>query len=116
MPRFVLLEHDHPIRHWDLMLEVGPVLWTWRLDAIPILGVSCQASRVADHRLIYLDYEGSIGGNRGEVRRVADGEFAWVEDTPCRIVIRVRGASFSGAFTLERGQGGEWTLNYCPKE
>ncbi len=114
MPRFVLLEHDHPIRHWDLLLEVGPVLWTWRLDAVPILGVSCRASRVADHRLIYLDYEGSIGGNRGEVRRVADGEFAWVEDTPCRIVIRVRGAFFSGVFRLERGQGGEWTLNYCP--
>ena len=98
------------------MLEAGPVLWTWRLDAIPSLGGLCQARRVADHRRSYLDYEGPISGNRGEVRRIADGEFAWVEDTPCRIVIRVRGASFSGVITFERGQGEEWTLNYCPEE
>ena len=71
MPRFVLLDHDHPTRHWDLMLEVGPVLWTWRLDAIPDRCASCQATRIADHRPIYLDYEGPISRDRGEVRRVA---------------------------------------------
>ena len=98
------------------MLEVGPVLWTWRLDAIPDRCASCQAIRIADHRPIYLDYEGPISGDRGEVRRVADGEFVWVEDSPCRIVIRVRGKYYSGAFTMVKGQGGaEWTLNYCPE-
>ena len=33
MPRFVILEHDHPSLHWDFILEVGEVLWTWRLSA-----------------------------------------------------------------------------------
>ena len=35
MPRFVILEHDHPQLHWDFMLEVGEVLWTWRLATAP---------------------------------------------------------------------------------
>ena len=26
MPRYVILEHDHPVLHWDLMLEAGGVL------------------------------------------------------------------------------------------
>src|SRR5437879_2020084 len=33
MRRFVILEHDHPQLHWDLMLEAGPALRTWRLSA-----------------------------------------------------------------------------------
>ena len=28
MPRFVLLRHDHPELHWDLMFEAGAALWT----------------------------------------------------------------------------------------
>ena len=28
MPRFVILEHDYPQRHWDLMLEGDGVLAT----------------------------------------------------------------------------------------
>ena len=35
MPRFVILEHDHPVVHWDLMLEAGEALRTWRLAAPP---------------------------------------------------------------------------------
>ena len=29
--RFVILTHDHPFLHWDLMLEADGVLRTWRL-------------------------------------------------------------------------------------
>ena len=31
MPRFVILEHDYPELHWDLMLETAGALRTWRL-------------------------------------------------------------------------------------
>src|SRR5437899_1298127 len=101
MPRFVLLEHDHPSRHWDLMLEVGDVLWTWRLDAIPRAATPCAALRIADHRRIYLDYEGPVGGGRGTVTRVAGGDFAWVEESPGRVVVEMRGANLSGRLTVE---------------
>ena len=101
MPRFALLEHDHPTLHWDLLLEVGEVLWTWRLDAIPRAGSPCGAARIADHRRLYLDYEGPVGGERGTVKRIAAGEFAWLEQSPGRLVVELRGAHLSGRVTVE---------------
>ena len=71
MPRFVVLEHDHPALHWDLMLEGDGVLRTWRLDAPPEPGKTVRATSSFDHRLIYLDYEGPISGGRGCVCRCA---------------------------------------------
>src|ERR1700704_2199195 len=68
MPRFVILEHDHPELHWDLMLEVGPVLKTWRLAKAPAeKGERIDAVPVGDHRAFYLDYEGPVSGGRGQV-------------------------------------------------
>jgi hypothetical protein len=69
MPRFVILEHDHPELHWDFMLEAGAVLRTWRLAAPPALGQVVAAAASFDHRLLYLDYEGPVSGGRGTVRR-----------------------------------------------
>src|SRR4051794_31238897 len=69
MPRFVILEHDHPHLHWDLMLEAGPVLRTWRLAEPPQPGRAVAAEPIADHRRLYLDYEGPVSGDRGRVKR-----------------------------------------------
>ena len=111
MPRFVLLEHDHPSLHWDLMLEVGEVLRTWRLDAIPRPGCTCHALQLPDHRLIYLDYEGPVSGDRGVVERIAGGEYVWVEDSACRVAILVQGEWLAGQLSLEKGQGGQWEVH-----
>ena len=69
MPRFVILEHDHPHLHWDLMLEAGAVLRTWRLALPPRAGQDVPAEPLGDHRPLYLDYEGPVSGGRGQVRR-----------------------------------------------
>ncbi len=79
MPRFVILEHDYPHLHWDLMLEDGDVLRTWRLSAPPEPGVGVDAEPSFDHRLIYLDYEGPISDGRGNVKRHDKGTFEWIE-------------------------------------
>lgn len=79
MPRFVVLEHDHPVLHWDLLLERGPAAWTWRLDRLPPFEGHCQATRIPDHRLFYLDYEGPVGGDRGTVIRRLAGTFGDVD-------------------------------------
>ncbi|QEH33535.1 ATP-dependent DNA ligase [Aquisphaera giovannonii] len=71
--RFVLLEHEHNGVHWDFMLEAGGALWTWALRALPERGREVVARRLPDHRLAYLSYEGPISGDRGRVRRVAEG-------------------------------------------
>ncbi|MHC4878253.1 MAG: DNA polymerase ligase N-terminal domain-containing protein [Planctomycetota bacterium] len=81
MPRFVLLEHDHPVLHWDLMLEWGDALKTWRLDRIPQEPGSIDAVPLPDHRRVYLDYEGPVSGNRGNVQRIDSGTFKLIESS-----------------------------------
>ena len=84
MPRFVILTHDWPFLHWDLMLEWGDALKTWRLDRIPQQASAMEAVPLPDHRLAYLDYEGPVSGNRGSVRRIDSGTFSLIEpDAGC---------------------------------
>ena len=59
MPRFVILEHDHPFPHLDFMIESGDRLRTWRLPNEPAPGVTFVAEAIGDHRKDYLDYEGA---------------------------------------------------------
>jgi hypothetical protein len=75
MPRFVILAHDWPRPHFDLLLEAGPVLKAWRLLAEPVPDAWVPAEPNADHRLMYLDYEGPVSGGRGEVRRWLAGTY-----------------------------------------
>lgn len=96
MPRFVLLEHDHPVRHWDFMLECGTVLRTWRLDRIPDVADEISAEPLPDHRLAYLDYEGPVRGDRGSVQRVDRGDFELIRDDEDSIEVVIRGERLQG--------------------
>ena len=100
MPRFVILEHDHPRQHWDFMLEAGAVLRAWRLDAPPALGCSVTAEASFDHRLAYLDYEGPVSGDRGQVKRWDTGTFTWEADEEQRVVVRLTGTRCRGLATI----------------
>ncbi len=63
MPRFALLTHDNPRGlHYDFFLEDGEVLKTWALPRLPEPGIELPCDALADHRPIYLDYEGPISG------------------------------------------------------
>lgn len=74
--RFVILEHDHPFLHWDLLMQQGDVLKSWRLLEPPAAGQWISAQQIPDHRLHYLDYEGPISGDRGTVVRLTSGRFS----------------------------------------
>jgi hypothetical protein len=111
MPRFVILEHDHPYPHFDLMLESGNTLWTWRLPRLPQLGDALDAERLADHRLDYLDYEGPVSGNRGIVWRREFGDLNWLTVEEGRLEARVHGVQLQGLLRLTRQNGSErWRL------
>ncbi len=87
--RFALLLHllpkDSPrSTHWDLMLQQSDALLTFALQSLPPQTAKPEitawpATRLADHRVRYLDYEGVVGPaypggpDRGSVRRVAAG-------------------------------------------
>jgi hypothetical protein len=111
MPRFVILEHDHPHLHWDLMFEAGEILQTWRL-AQPPEEPACEivAEALGDHRRMYLDYEGPVSGNRGTVKRWDAGEF--VEESASSAEVRsfvFYGLRIQGRVRLER-VGTQWSF------
>ncbi|GIW82916.1 MAG: hypothetical protein KatS3mg105_4723 [Gemmatales bacterium] len=108
MPRFAILEHDHPHRHWDLMLEAKGMLRTWRLEAPPEERRPFVAEPIADHRLVYLEYEGPVSGNRGTVSRWDGGAMEWLVDEPTRLVVRVSGARIGGIVELQRRPDDRW--------
>lgn len=111
MPRYVVLAHDHPVLHWDLMLERAGVLRTWRLAEAPRAGQAIRAEPIGDHRLTYLDYEGPVSLGRGTVWRCERGEFrvqVWSDDEVRVAVTTARGV---GSFRLQR-HGELWTFVY----
>jgi hypothetical protein len=112
VPRFAILEHDYPERHWDFLLEAGPVLMTWKLEAPPQPGASISAQASFDHRLMYLDYEGPISGGRGSVSCWDRGSFAWELDTPGTLVVELLGAQCHGKFRLTRLGDKGWMLTW----
>ncbi|MCS6976772.1 MAG: hypothetical protein NZM31_07140 [Gemmatales bacterium] len=121
LPRWVLLYHDWPPdSHYDLMLQDGGRLLTWRLPEVPRSGVELTAERIADHRLIYLDYQGPISGNRGSVRRLDRGAYERLLWKDHEIVVAVRGKVLQGTLALrapdlitEPGLSDAlWTLKY----
>ena len=110
MPRFVILEHDWPALHWDLMLESGEVLRTWRLAAPPEdPDGAVDAEPSFEHRLHYLDYEGPVSGNRGTVRRWDAGAYRLDHEQPGRLRIWFDGLRIAGWAVLE-GNEQKWSL------
>lgn len=115
MPRFVILRHDHPHLHWDFMLETGEVLRAWRLEREPLADAGpIAATALADHRLMYLDYEGPVSGGRGTVTRWDAGEFLEESRGAARHGRQVRvwllGRLASGRVVLEWHSGNDWTF------
>jgi len=116
--RFVLLYHTWPQPHYDLMLEWQGVLKTWRLPELPYPGIRFTIEAIGDHRLAYLDYEGPVSSNRGEVRRIDSGTYNGdlsKSDRPVRIAIH--GQRMQGTWQLSpRPESGLWELCWLAGE
>lgn len=93
----------------DLLLERDGVLKAWRLPPDFDLTSPVPADPTFDHRLLYLDYEGPVSGDRGHVRRWDAGELAWESVSDGELVVRLDGTHLRGRFRLaEVGEG--WVL------
>lgn len=105
--RFVVLHHRLPAAsaradHYDFMLEMGGVLWTWALAERPDGAAAQSAARLADHRLRYLDYEGPLSDGRGEVARYDTGPCALLRQDAEAIVVELQGARLRCRVLLTR--------------
>jgi hypothetical protein len=97
--RYVVLHHTGiPPAHFDLFLEPPPPpenqpLLTWRLEAPPASWTAhTVTARQADHRPIYMTFEGEISGNRGEVSRVGSGTAKIVTQTAQSLEVELTGS------------------------
>lgn len=92
MPASVLLLHIPPGRqpHLDWLIPYPNAtpdhqLITFRLNRLPWdlpPGESLTATRIPDHRAVYLDYEGDLTESRGLIRRLARPRTESREATP----------------------------------
>jgi len=114
MARYVILDHDLPHQHWDLMLEDGDALRTWRLAAVPEPGRAIPAEAIFHHRRIYLDYEGRVSRGRGRVVRWDAGSFTWEVDSSDEVTVSLEGERCRGQARLRRQAGDHWMLTFAP--
>lgn len=114
--RFAILHHQLADgEHWDLMLEHEGVLLTWQLPQNPLVAgaLPMPARRIADHRTLYLSYEGPISGNRGTVRRIAGGVLQIHEWAGNRCRFELQSAILTGHFELMEISPDAWRLQGC---
>lgn len=82
--RSVLLRHDLPDGTWHFDWLIDPVgrggdddrtLLAFRIGVRPEKALDrFDAIRLPDHRRLYLEFEGTLPGNRGQVRRIEEYE------------------------------------------
>lgn len=109
--RYVILEHHHQGVHYDLMFEAGAVLRTWKLPEPPAPDRLVSARRLFDHRLMYLDYEGSLSGDRGHVVRFDAGTFAGEIDAPPPVEVWLAGERLQGRLILALIRDDLWQIH-----
>lgn len=113
--RFVLHAHSgHGPLHYDLMLESGDALATWRLPRDPTAAdeTPLPARRIGDHRREYLTCVGPVSGGRGRVEAIDAGDCEALVEQDARWEFQLHGQRLSGRFELLRDPAdpGAWTL------
>ena len=102
-------------------LEDVSLLWTWAIPVNPLdhpLPLKCSTERLPDHRAIYLEYEGPISDQRGQVQRVASGTYQVVDYSENQIELHLQRSDAAtslhhGSFSVSLIQIGKgWTLKW----
>jgi hypothetical protein len=104
------------------MLECDGALLTWRLTELPKSWpqgnqthdanspTSVAATRLPDHRLDYLEYEGSVSGARGKVTRVVRGDYRVLAESEAELLFELQSDTLTGRVALTHQTGDSWTL------
>ena len=103
--RFVIQEHYATRLHWDFRLEMDGVLKSWAIPKTPPTkpGIKRLAVAVEDHKLDYVDFEGTIPEGEygaGTVKIWDRGTYNLESREPKKIVFNLNGKKMNGRYTL----------------
>jgi len=101
------LDPETRFSHFDLMLEKDGHLITFELQQLPIPGEKLVVRPLADHRLVYLDYEGPISGDRGHVTQWTSGRYTTVAETDEKWILELQSPRLSARIVLIRPRKSE---------
>jgi len=110
--RFVVLRHQRgPDVHWDVMIEDGDHLATWRMDRPPheVAAEPVPLVRIQDHPLRFLTYTGPVQKGMGHVDQADAGTCVFEGHLPGGLV-RLSGQHLRGTFRLEPVRDSGWAL------
>jgi len=112
--RFVVQEHTTAREgvHWDLMIQQGPSLMTFRLELGPeaIGGEPVSAVHIFDHDLRFLTYEGPVQKGTGRVRIVDRGQCLGFRQEQGLLAFGLQGGVLNGDFELRQVCDDMWQL------
>jgi bifunctional non-homologous end joining protein LigD len=111
--KFVIQRHERqnePLRqaqgkaiHWDLMLESGDILETYRIDLEPEQWgrEPIKAVKIFDHPVKFLTYQGSVNKGKGSVSIADYGIYRVIKRLEDRLGLDLTGNVLKGKFLLD---------------
>lgn len=115
MPRFVIQKHEKQgeLTHWDLMLEKGDYLKTFRLDKPPeeAQKEDAIAIPIMNHDKRFLCYEGPVNKGLGKVQIADCGDYTTQAESPFEWRLILKGKILWGQFLLEKTREGTWNFS-----
>jgi hypothetical protein len=104
MNRFVIHKHTQGNEvHWDLMIEAGDILKTWRLDNPPekLAAETTKATPIFDHDKKFLIYQGPVNNGKGNVEIVDEGTCTIESVNGNELKINFNGKTLRGAINFQ---------------
>ncbi|MHC4125645.1 MAG: DNA polymerase ligase N-terminal domain-containing protein, partial [Planctomycetota bacterium] len=112
--KFVIQKHSRSDQtaHWDLMLETGPSLETYRLTLPPekLVGQTCSAVRISDHPLKFLTYQGPVNNAAAQVQIADNGTCKILSSDRKHKTLQFKGNILKGKFTITHITEDQWQL------
>jgi bifunctional non-homologous end joining protein LigD len=108
---FVIQKHIKASNlHWDLMLEAGEVLETYQLKLPPekLTHQTSPATRIFDHPLKFLTYEGSVNKGKGTVEIAEMGTCRLLRESKHKKEFQFEGKILKGKFSLIHIKDNNW--------
>ena len=112
MNRFVIHKHTQGNEiHWDLMIEWGEKLKTWRLKNPPekLVTEKTKTTPIFDHDKKFLTYQGPVNNGKGTVEIIDEGICKIESTSEKETKITFEGNKLSGSFRVIQQQN-DWLL------